>query len=374
VTGPPSASSPRTPETRLSRRLFSAFLLGLAAILAAAGGAVAEPSQLEQQQTRAQDVLAEVRAIDSRLGHAIEAYNLANVKLDRIDADVAQNKRHIRIARSNLGIARRRLADRVVALYTSGESNSTITVLLGAESLDELLDRIETANRVSEQDASTLRQVIDYRAEVKRRARQLARARLAQAQIVERKATQRASIEAQLAERERMLAGIRSEIRRIQAEERRRSLAVARQLRSQVSTGEPVGFGAVGATADGAVVAPPSRYGGVVGIAMRYLGVPYRWGGASPSTGFDCSGFTMYVFAQIGVSLPHYTGAQWNMGTPVSRDQLQAGDLVFFNGLGHMGIYVGGGNFIHSPHTGDVVKISSMTGWYAQTYVGARRL
>jgi cell wall-associated NlpC family hydrolase len=319
-------------------------------------------------------VLGQIRAIDSRLGHAIEAYNLANVKLERVDADIAHNRRHIRIARSNLGIARRRLADRVVALYTSGESNSPITVLLGAESLDELLDRIETANRVSEQDASTLRQVIDYRAEVKRRARQLARARVAQAQIVERKAAQRASIESQLAERERMLAGIRSEIRRIRAEEQRRSLAIARQLRSQVSAGEATGFGAVGATPDGAVVAPPSRYGGVVGIAMRYLGVPYRWGGASPSTGFDCSGFTMYVFAQVGVSLPHYTGSQWNMGTPVSRDQLQAGDLVFFNGLGHMGIYVGGGNFIHSPHTGDVVKISSMSGWYAQTYVGARRL
>ena len=106
---------------------------------------------------------------------------------------------------------------------------------------------------------------------------------------------------------------------------------------------------------------------------MRYLGVPYRWGGASPS-GFDCSGFTMYVYAQVGISLPHYTGSQWGMGTPVSRDQLQAGDLVFFNGLGHVGIYVGGGNFIHAPHTGDVVKISSMSGWYSSTFMGGRRL
>jgi len=132
-------------------------------------------------------------------------------------------------------------------------------------------------------------------------------------------------------------------------------------------------LGAAGSTPDGAVVAPPSRFGGVVGIAMRYLGTPYRWGGASPG-GFDCSGFTMYVFAQVGVSLPHYTGSQWGMGTPVSRDQLQPGDLVFFNGLGHVGIYVGGGSFIHAPHTGDVVKISSMTGWYSSTYMGARRL
>jgi cell wall-associated NlpC family hydrolase len=82
----------------------------------------------------------------------------------------------------------------------------------------------------------------------------------------------------------------------------------------------------------------------------------------------------MYVYAQMGVSLPHYTGAQWNVGVPVSRGDLQPGDLVFFDGLGHVGIYVGGGSFIHAPHTGDVVKISSMTGWYASTYVGARRI
>jgi peptidoglycan DL-endopeptidase CwlO len=108
---------------------------------------------------------------------------------------------------------------------------------------------------------------------------------------------------------------------------------------------------------------------------MRYLGVPYRWGGSSPSTGFDCSGFVMFVFAQVGVSLPHNAAAQYGYGSPVSRSQLQPGDLVFFNGLGHNGIYVGGGQFIHSPHTGDVVKISSLSdSWYAQTYVGARRL
>ncbi|HSC51925.1 MAG TPA: C40 family peptidase, partial [Gaiellaceae bacterium] len=119
--------------------------------------------------------------------------------------------------------------------------------------------------------------------------------------------------------------------------------------------------------------APASHYGGVVGIAMQYLGVPYVWGGASPS-GFDCSGLVMYVFAQVGISLPHSSYAQYGMGSPVSRSDLQPGDLVFFDGLGHVGIYVGGGSFIHAPHTGDVVKISSLSGWYASTYVGARRL
>jgi cell wall-associated NlpC family hydrolase len=82
----------------------------------------------------------------------------------------------------------------------------------------------------------------------------------------------------------------------------------------------------------------------------------------------------MYVFAQVGVSLPHSSYAQYGYGSPVARGDLQPGDLVFFDGLGHVGIYVGGGSFIHAPHTGDVVKISSLSGWYASTYVGARRL
>jgi cell wall-associated NlpC family hydrolase len=83
----------------------------------------------------------------------------------------------------------------------------------------------------------------------------------------------------------------------------------------------------------------------------------------------------MFVYAQMGVSLPHHAASQFNYGTPVSLDQLEPGDLVFFDGLGHMGIYIGGGQFIHAPHTGDVVKISSLSdSWYASTFVGARRL
>jgi cell wall-associated NlpC family hydrolase len=114
---------------------------------------------------------------------------------------------------------------------------------------------------------------------------------------------------------------------------------------------------------------------GVVGIATKYLGVPYVWGGASPETGFDCSGLVTFVFAQRGISLPHYAASQYNYGIPVPRDQLEPGDLVFFHALGHVGIYIGNDEFIHAPHTGDVVKISSLDEFsYASSYVGARRL
>jgi peptidoglycan DL-endopeptidase CwlO len=129
---------------------------------------------------------------------------------------------------------------------------------------------------------------------------------------------------------------------------------------------------------DRVAVAPPElpSPGGrprLVKIALRYLGTPYRWGGASPA-GFDCSGFVMYAYSKVGVSLPHNGAAQYVRGRYVPRDQLQPGDLVSFNGVSHVGIYVGRGRFVHSPHTGDVVKISRLSeGWYRSTYDGARR-
>jgi cell wall-associated NlpC family hydrolase len=118
-------------------------------------------------------------------------------------------------------------------------------------------------------------------------------------------------------------------------------------------------------------------YSGVVSIAMQYLGVPYKWGGASPLTGFDCSGLVQYVFAQVGISLPHYTVSQWNYAgaVPVPKNQLQPGDLVFFNGLDHVGIYIGYGDFIDAPHTGAAVEIDSLSEkWFASRYNGARRI
>jgi peptidoglycan DL-endopeptidase CwlO len=109
-----------------------------------------------------------------------------------------------------------------------------------------------------------------------------------------------------------------------------------------------------------------------VALAKRELGTPYVWGGESPS-GFDCSGLVQFVYAQLGVSLPRVASSQYSAGRHVPRSELRAGDLVFFDGLGHVGIYVGGGQFIHAPHSGDVVRISPLTGWYADTYVGATR-
>ena len=111
-----------------------------------------------------------------------------------------------------------------------------------------------------------------------------------------------------------------------------------------------------------------------VDLLRQQIGKPYRWGQMGPND-FDCSGLVSYAYAQLGVSLPHSSYAMWGYGTAVPRDQLQPGDLVFFEGLGHVGIYIGGDQFIHAPHTGDVVKISSLNEpFYVANYVGARRI
>jgi len=311
------------------------------------------------------------------MAHAIEAYNLANERLRAIRADLEQNRIVLRIAQGNLKRAQRALAKRVVAMYTSGESNSTLDVLVGSSSLAEIVDGLETMERVSSQDTQVLRDVRTFRTQVQRRRTYLKNARARQAELVAERAAHKASIEGQLAERRRMLSSIRSEIAAIQAAERRRQAELERQARARLAAPQPLipELASASPTPAPTVLptAPPAKYGGVVGIAMQYLGIPYVYGGSTPA-GFDCSGFIMYVYAQVGVSLPHNAAAQYGYGTPVDRSQLQPGDLVFFNGLGHAGIYIGGGSFIHSPHTGDVVKISSLSGWYDSTWVGARRL
>jgi cell wall-associated NlpC family hydrolase len=398
------ASRPRCPPhgavPKVMRRpvaVVACTLLGLAG----AGAASAEP--LASKRAEADRVLAYVQALDARVGKAVEDYNAARIRLDEIRTKQRENRRRLAIARGSLRNAQRALQARLLALYTS-DTPSSLEVLLGSTTLDDLLARAETVGRVSAQDARVVGEIRAFGAEVKRRRAELAEARAGQEDVVSELAARRREIEAELAERRRLLASIQAEIERIEAAEARRQQRLQEEARrrlasaaaaaasdsssdagtSSSSSSESASSGAAppAAEAPPAVVSdvaaeapPPPRHGGVVGIAMQYLGIPYRWGGASPSTGFDCSGFVMYVFAQVGVSLPHNAAAQYAYGAPVSRSQLQSGDVVFFNGLGHNGIYVGGGQFIHSPHTGDVVKISSLSdSWYAQTYVGARRM
>ena len=360
---------------RVALLLLSALTIGSAAV----SSVRASPPSVSTREQDAKRVLAEVQELDARFERSVEAFNLARLRLEATRRRLVANGRELVVARRNLARARSIVAERLVHHYTADGPASLVEILLGAGSVGDAMDRYDLERRVAAADRQVLREVKGFRAEVGRRRVRLRRARAEQDRLVAELGARRSSIEAELGKRRRLLSSIEAEIDRLQAAERARQARTRREVEARLAEERPVvAPPAVGVTVElpgGIAVAPPSRHGHVVAIAMRYLGIPYLWGGASPGTGFDCSGFVLYVYAQVGISLPHNAALQYGYGIPVARDELEPGDLVFFNNLGHDGIYIGNGQFIQSPRTGDVVKISSLSEpWYASTYVGARRL
>jgi len=262
----------------------------------------------------------------------------------------------------------------LVTLYTT-TGNSSLELILGAKSLDDILNQLDTESRVSSLDAQVIGQVESFKAAIKLHARKLAVEQRQVDQLVAMRRSQQRALSVRLGERRHLLSSLNAEVAQLVQQQQAAVLIASQRARQRLTEQQGAAFasavvGASALTPEGASVIAPSNYGGVVGVALSYVGVPYVWAGASPS-GFDCSGLVMYAYAQLGVSLPHSSYAMWNMGVAVPEDQLEPGDLVFFNGLGHVGIYVGGGYFVHAPHTGTVVQVSSLS---SDSYVGARRI
>ena len=349
--------------------------------LLAAVPAFADPS-ITSKRAQAQQVMGQLAQLSDSLERARSQYDAATAKLGQIQRDLRENRRELKIARHNLKASQRTIAKRLVALYSS-DQESTLEVILGAQSLDDMLTRLDNAKSVTSADTQILGEVQHFRAVVRHSGRVLAHAHDAQAQIVAQRAAAKRDIESKIAQQQQLYSSIKGEIARLVAAQQARQLQLAREAQARLKASQAdallqasqtvVGASAVTPQQD-TVVAPPPTHGGVVGVALSQLGTPFVWGGSAPG-GVDCSGLVMWAYAQVGVSLPQSSYAQYGYGVPVSRDQLQPGDLVFFDGLGHVGIYIGGGQFVHAPHTGDVVKISSLDeSWYAATYVGARRI
>jgi len=326
--------------------------------------------------------MGQLQSLSDSLERARSQYDAATLQLAQTKRNLRENAYELHVARGNLKASQRVIRQRLVSLYTT-DQDSTIEVILGSKSLDDMITRIDSAKNVTSLDARVAGEVVQFKRLVIVHRRQLAAERAQQERLVAERAAAKASIESKIAEQQQLYASIKSQIAQLVAAQQARQLQMARmaqarliaqqQVQQQAAQDTVVGISAV-APDSSTVVAPPPTHGGVVGIAMSQLGTPYVWGGAAPG-GFDCSGLVMWAYAQVGVSLPHSTYALFAMGVPVSRDELAPGDLVFFDGVGHVGIYIGGDEFIHAPHTGDVVKISSLDDpWYSATYVGARRI
>ena len=124
------------------------------------------------------------------------------------------------------------------------------------------------------------------------------------------------------------------------------------------------------------VIAPPPTLGDrAATIALKAVGVPYRWGGSSPESGFDCSGLVYWTYRRLGIELPHSSYALWELGRRVPRSRIRRGDVLFFYGLGHVGLYLGRGRMVHAPESGRRVEVVELDrSYYGRGLVAARRL
>jgi len=304
---------------------------------------------------RARTVKAQVEKLDERMEIASERYNAAAEKRAKLLKQKKTAAKKLKKVQNRAKVVQTHLNTRANSMYRQGPMGFT-DVLLGAQSFEEFATTWDLLKDLNSEDADAVAELKVLRAKAKAAHKELTSKEKAAAQQVAVMRKNKRSIQSQLSERKRKLAGLEAEIRSLQAAEEARRAASRR----------------VASSGGGRNFPPPTRAprSEVVSVAKRYLGAPYRWGASGPNS-FDCSGFTSFVYRQVGVSLPRVSRAQINAGERVSRSDLKPGDLVFFGSpIHHVGIYVGGGSMIHSPQTGDVVKFSSIN---RSNYAGACR-
>lgn len=383
-------------------RISSPLLLTFLLLLIPSSAAVASPEAVAQAKQEAEQLRAQIDGLNNDVEMSIERYNDAGYQLQKTDKAVAQNQVRLERSQKDLDVASKRLNERVRGIYRNGRS-SYLEALFSSRSFSELVNRLDLMGKIGTQDSKVLEQVSSYRAQVAAQKKQLAKDRQRQQQLLAQAASAKSQVLHKLDQRKDALRGKERQVAEFERQERERQARLVEQARRAVAAARAQARAARAVAARNAAVqagrssaarnsaAPagrssraaysdpppsrsvaPSRTGNaVVDIAMQYLGVPYQWGGASPS-GFDCSGFVMYVYGKVGIGLPHSAAAQYNSGTHVSRSQLAPGDLVFFGSpIHHVGIYVGGGNMIESPYTGSSVRIRGID---RSDYTGATRI
>jgi cell wall-associated NlpC family hydrolase len=360
-------------------RGFAAVTALTAGLAVVPGAAVADPSE------RTIEARKELERINREVALAAEEFNGAQLDLHaarraaaKAQARVAAKERAVAAASAGMG----RVA---AAAYQSGAGVDPLMQLMTSATPQTFLAKAATLDAVSRNQSAQLRHIKAVRRELEHE-QQVAAEQAAKADAIA------AAMERTKQEIERKLVRQQELVRRLEsadarrerlereAEERRQAqLAAARERARQAAAAERARLAALRASRDRTPARTTPTYTGpasgraqiAVQEAYRQLGKPYRWGAEGPDS-FDCSGLSKWAWAKAGVYLPHYSRAQYNEGRHVSQSELQPGDLVFFgNPIHHLGIYVGGGNMIHAPQTGDVVKVSSA---FRSDYAGAVRL
>ncbi|HET6172844.1 MAG TPA: NlpC/P60 family protein [Gaiellales bacterium] len=345
----------------------------------------AQADKVGDTRAEANRVWAQIQQNGVRLEKVIERYNGAQFRLEQTMQRIHENDVRLSTARVNLKHARHALNISIISAYKNPQPDP-LQAALEARNFGQVLEQFALLDRANSYNASILDDIRGYQKVVDQSQRTLNRERNTRRDNVAELKSLKSQIDASIRADHQRYNGLRAKVRHLiearRAAEKAASLraaAATRQLQAQSSNPAPV-VTVVGAPTDNSSPAgatptapPPSTLGeAAVSMALKELGTPYVWGGAAPG-GFDCSGLVSWAYAQAGLGgLPHFTGALWASGTHISSSELAPGDLVFYNGLNHVGMYIGGGNFVEAPHTGDVVKISSMSA--RSGFVGAVRV
>jgi len=304
-------------------------------------------AELAAKRARLDAFNAQLDALDTELEIASQQYNAASDQLAQMKSRVQLAESDVANARAAYTLQMEILGKRATSIYKDG-TMSGVEVLLDSKSIADFMARIKFLNTIGLADADVASSLKAQKDLMEKQLAELKNTEAeAQALEFEMKA-RKIEVELRIAERKDMMAATEGDLSSLLGvEATRRNTDQAALLQQALS----------GANKAGIVVTP----GSPVETALAYHGIPYVWAGADPS-GFDCSGLMLYVFAQHGVTLPHYSGSQFLLGTKIPVADIQPNDVVFFgNPVHHVGMYAGGGYFIEAPHTGDFVKISLLS-------------
>lgn len=335
-----------------------AAVLAIVLALSINGTALAAPTTPLQQK---QQLEQQVEQLDNQISTVMNEIQDNEKDIKQIQSDITKVQKEVSDSEKKLSTQQELFNERLRAMYMSG-SDSYINVLLEADGIGDFISKVEA-----------VRTVITYDQKV------MSELKAAKAELDSKKSDLQAKndkVVATKAENQKKLDSLNNN----KADLDKKLASLQTYANVSDGTGKTVAAAVsnVNTVRESASTYVPSRgsadisSSAIVAYASNFIGTPYQWGGNGPST-FDCSGFTSYVFRHFGVSLPRTAAGQQGVGVAVAKSDLQPGDLVFFGSPAfHVGIYVGGGCYIHAPRTGDVVKISSLSS--RSDYSGARRV